>query len=138
MPEPLITYVVVRRVKLRDMEGAPEGRSRRTWSDVATDVLDEISRGRWLVGQQLPGTRDRDAYGASEKTVRKALRWLVGLGVVEARGEAGFYVLTVPARAQTPSGAAEGTRLDAVEARLAVVEGELERQAAELRAMRDR
>jgi DNA-binding FadR family transcriptional regulator len=102
-------------------------------AQVARQLEDQITSGRWPVGTRIPGENELVAQlGVSRNTVREALRSLVHTGLLEARSGDGTYVrafseLEVPLVRR----ASRASLNDALEVR-----GLLEQQAARLAALR--
>lgn len=102
-------------------------------AQVARQIEDLITSGRWPVGTRIPGENDLVAQlGVSRNTVREALRSLVHTGLLEARAGDGTYVralseLEVPLVRR----ASRARPDDAIEVRAL-----LEQQAARLAALR--
>lgn len=102
-------------------------------AQVARQIEDLITSGRWPVGTRIPAENELVAQlGVSRNTVREALRSLVHTGLLEARSGDGTYVrafseLEVPLVRR----ASRASLTDALEVR-----GLLEQQAARLAALR--
>jgi DNA-binding FadR family transcriptional regulator len=102
-------------------------------AQVARQLEEQITSGRWPVGTRIPGENELVAQlGVSRNTVREALRSLVHTGLLEARSGDGTYVrafseLEVPLVRR----ASRASLNDALEVR-----GLLEQQAARLAALR--
>ncbi len=59
---------------------------------IAQDLRDKIESGEVPPGSQLPTEHElRESYGASRNTIRDALRWLIGRGLVETRPGQGTF-----------------------------------------------
>jgi GntR family transcriptional regulator len=64
------------------------------WRRIAGDLRVKIERGELGSGGQLPSEQElRDEYQASRNTVRDAVKWLIGRGLVETRPGQGTYVM---------------------------------------------
>lgn len=102
-------------------------------AQVARQLEEQITSGRWPVGTRIPGENELVAQlGVSRNTVREALRSLVHTGLLEARSGDGTYVrafseLEMPL-VRRASRASLGDALE--------VRGLLEQQAARLAALR--
>jgi GntR family transcriptional regulator len=63
------------------------------YQQIAEALRGEIESGKLRPGQQLPTEPElRDRFGASRNTVRDAAKWLMNLGLVEARPGQGIFV----------------------------------------------
>lgn len=102
-------------------------------AQVARQIEDLITSGRWPVGTRIPAENDLVAQlGVSRNTVREALRSLVDTGLLEARSGDGTYVRALSElEAPLVRRASRASLTDAVEVR-----GLLEQQAARLAALR--
>jgi GntR family transcriptional regulator len=64
------------------------------YRQIAEDLRAQIESGGLQPGQQLRSELElRDHYGASRNTVRDAIKWLISLGLVEARPGQGTFVI---------------------------------------------
>jgi DNA-binding FadR family transcriptional regulator len=62
-------------------------------TQVAQSLLDEITSGRWAVGEQIPGETTLAAeFGVGRSTLREAIRQLVAQGVLRTRQGVGAFV----------------------------------------------
>jgi DNA-binding FadR family transcriptional regulator len=102
-------------------------------AQVAGQIEDLITSGRWPVGHRIPAENDLVAQlGVSRNTVREALRSLVHTGLLEARAGDGTYVRALSElEAPLVRRASRAPLNDAVEVRAL-----LEQQAARLAALR--
>jgi GntR family transcriptional regulator len=65
------------------------------YRQIADDLRRQIEEGGLAPGQQLRTELElREKYDASRNTVRDAIKWLIGLGLVETRPGQGTYVTT--------------------------------------------
>lgn len=92
----------------------------RLYERVARDLADQISEGRYAVGQRLPSERDlAQTYSVSRPTIREAIIALELDGLVDVRLGSGVYV-----KAQTPhdgrAGATDIGPFELLEARRAI------------------
>jgi GntR family transcriptional regulator len=62
------------------------------YRQIAEDLRGQIKSGALAPGQQLSETELRELYGVSRNTVRDALKWLLGLGLVESKVGRGTFV----------------------------------------------
>jgi len=62
------------------------------YRQVAEDLRGQIESGTLAPGQRLTEAELRNVYGASRNTVRDALKWLTGLGLVESKAGQGAFV----------------------------------------------
>ncbi len=66
---------------------------------IANELLDEITAGRMVVGDRLPGEHElRERYSVSRHTVREALRVLEDLGLIDRFPGVGTVVVSAAAR----------------------------------------
>ncbi len=87
------------------------------YRQIAEDLREQIESGQLQPGQQLrTETEMREHYEASRNTVRDAIKWLINLGLVEARPGQGTFVVqkidpfvTTLSSYRTESGGGEGT-----------------------------
>ena len=108
-------------------------RAKTLSAQVARQIEDLITSGRWPVGTRIPGENDLvTQLGVSRNTVREALRSLVHTGLLEARAGDGTYVRALSElEAPLVRRASRASLNEAVEVR-----GLLEQQAARLAASR--
>lgn len=62
------------------------------YREIAEDLHGQIESGALAAGQKLTEAELRKVYGASRNTVRDALKWLTGLGLVESKAGQGTFV----------------------------------------------
>ncbi len=62
------------------------------YRQIAEDLHSRIESGALAPGQKLTETELKDQYGASRNTVRGAIQWLTGLGLVESKAGQGTFV----------------------------------------------
>lgn len=68
-----------------------------TWQRIAHDIAAQIRSGATPVGSRIPAYRQlADQFGTSLGSVRRAVEYLTGLGVVRGHAGSGVYVLRVP------------------------------------------
>ena len=87
------------------------------YRQIAEDLREQIESGQLPPGQQLRTELEmREHYEASRNTVRDAIKWLINLGLVEARPGQGTFVVqkidpfvTTLSSYRTESGGGEGT-----------------------------
>ena len=79
--------------KLRSVSSSEKGSAKAKHRQISEEILSAIEAGRWLPGERLPA-EDQIATetGASLGTVRRSLRSLVQMGVVERRHGSGTFV----------------------------------------------
>jgi GntR family transcriptional repressor for pyruvate dehydrogenase complex len=100
----------------------------RLYQRLARMLLDDVSSGKYTVGDRLPAERELSAeYGVSRPAVREALIALEVQGFVEVRVGAGAFVRRVPGKDDNPGFAI--TAFELTEARM-IFEGEAAWQAA--------
>lgn len=64
------------------------------YRQIAEELREQIESGALRPGQQLLTEFElRDHYGASRNTIRDAIKWLTGLGLVEAKPGQGAFVV---------------------------------------------
>ncbi len=84
------------------MTGADKGQD-RLYQDLARNLLEELSSGRYPIGARLPAERELAIkYGVSRPTVREAIIALEVQGLVEVRVGSGAYVLRMPGKEDLP------------------------------------
>jgi GntR family transcriptional regulator len=85
------------------------------YRQIADDLRQKIESGKLGHGDQLPTELElREGYEASRNTVRDAVKWLIGRGLVETRPGQGTFVVQkidpfVTSLGSTGSGVGEGT-----------------------------
>lgn len=85
----VIIYPRVIKPSPADLAGVPMP----TYHSMARDLQERIEEGKLKPGDQLPTENDlRDQYGMSRNTIRDAIKWLVGQGLVETRPGQGTFV----------------------------------------------
>jgi GntR family transcriptional regulator, hexuronate regulon transcriptional repressor len=100
----------------------------RLYQELARKLIDELSAGRYEVGDRLPAERELSAeHDVSRPTVREAIIALEVQGLVEVRVGSGAYVKRLPGREEVPGFNITGFEL--TEARL-LFEGEAAALAA--------
>ena len=110
------------------MNDTPDKRQDRLYQDLARNLLDELSSGRYPVGARLPAERELAIkYNVSRPTVREAMIALEVQGVVEVRVGSGAYVRRLPGKEDVPG--FNITAFELTEARL-IFEGEAAALAA--------
>jgi GntR family transcriptional regulator len=62
------------------------------YRQIAKELHGQIESGALAPGQKLTETELKDQYGASRNTVRGAIQWLTGLGLVESKAGQGTFV----------------------------------------------
>jgi DNA-binding GntR family transcriptional regulator len=68
-----------------------------TWQRVAAEIAARIRSGKNPVGSKIPGYRQwADQFDTSLGSVRRAVEYLTGIGVVRGHPGSGVYVLRVP------------------------------------------
>lgn len=68
-------------------------RDQPLWKQIADDLRDQIRAGTLRSGQQVPTEVDlRTRYSASRNTVREAIKFLRGLGLVQSQAGRGTFV----------------------------------------------
>lgn len=82
--------------------GADKGQD-RLYQDLARNLLEELSSGRYPIGARLPAERELAIkYGVSRPTVREAIIALEVQKLVEVRVGSGAYVLRMPGKEDLP------------------------------------
>ncbi|MFZ5595515.1 MAG: FadR/GntR family transcriptional regulator [Bacillota bacterium] len=68
-------------------------RKRSLYEDIANQILELISKGKYVMGDRLPGEREMaDLLGVNRSTLREALRVLEFMRVIEKRVGEGIFV----------------------------------------------
>jgi len=68
--------------------------SERLYIKIATDILDQISKGLISVGERIPPERKlSDELGVSRTVIREAMVYLELIGVAEIRKGSGVYII---------------------------------------------
>lgn len=81
------------------MNDTPDKGQDRLYQDLARNLLEELSSGRYPVGARLPAERELAAtYNVSRPTVREAMIALEVQGLVEVRVGSGAYVRRLPGK----------------------------------------
>lgn len=79
--------------KLRSVVSGEKGAAKAKHRQISEEILSAIEAGRWLPGERLPAEDQIAAEaGASLGTVRRSMRSLAQMGVVERRHGSGTYV----------------------------------------------
>jgi GntR family transcriptional regulator len=87
------------------------------YRQIALELRQQIQTGTLSAGQQLPTELElREEHGASRNTIRDAIKWLIGNGLVETRPGQGTFVVdritpfvtTLSADPETGLGGGEG------------------------------
>lgn len=100
----------------------------RLYQEMARRLVDELSSGRYQVGDRLPPERELSIqYNVSRPTVREAIIALEVQGLLEVRVGAGSYVKRLPGNEDVPG--FNITAFELTEARL-LIEGEAAALAA--------
>lgn len=69
------------------------------YARIVADLTAQIDRGELKPADKLPSTRElADHYGVSETTVRNAIRFLLGTGVLRGHQGVGVFVAEKPGR----------------------------------------
>lgn len=70
------------------------------YHQIAHSLRDDIARGRWTIGAQLPTIEDLQQQWAARgiQTVRSAYLILIEEGLVEARHGSGYFLRRIPPR----------------------------------------
>ncbi len=85
------------------MNDIPDKGQDRLYQDLARNLLEELSSGRYPVGARLPAERELAAtYNVSRPTVREAMIALEVQGLVEVRVGSGAYVRRLPGKEDIP------------------------------------
>jgi len=78
----------------------PAGRDSMNAEEIYSEILEQISRGVWTVGQQLPTERAfAERYGVSRPTISRVLNRLKAAGHITRAVGAGTFLTEVPAPA---------------------------------------
>ncbi|MDD7911788.1 MULTISPECIES: FCD domain-containing protein [Pseudovibrio] len=86
----------------------PGGEQKRRYQDVAQAIREDLSKGRYAVGDRLhPERQISEELGVSRSLVREAMIMLEIEGLVDVRKGSGTYVLRLPSDAPTTTPASE-------------------------------
>jgi len=100
----------------------------RLYKNLARSLFEDLSKGKYAVGDRLPAERELAAeYAVSRPTVREAIIALEVQGLVEVRIGSGAYVRQIPGTGDSPG--FNVTAFEVTEARL-LIEGEAAALAA--------